>query len=127
MNIQYFLYQLIASWFLILAGIAVANFMNFNMIELLRVAPESLNEGMLEELISRSKHTQFKFATIMWVGASVIATIIAYSVQKSFVYVIGVAALAFGLFSWAHTVSELSFFPTLGGQAIWFFCLRLRI
>lgn len=109
MNAQYFLYQLIASLFLILAGVAVANFMTFNLIELLYAAPESVSEGMLEELVSQNKRSQFKFATIMWVGASVISTIITYSANKSFGYVIAVATCAYGLFSWAHIIANVSF------------------
>lgn len=79
MNFLYFAYQLVATFFLIMAGIAVANFMAFDLFHVLEGQSGveiSQNIGNKEVMYHR-----VKFGLMMWIGGIVISLSITFSKQ----------------------------------------------
>lgn len=95
MNLLYFTYQLIAAFFLIMAGIAVANFVAFDLSQLLekegQVVIPPIREGV-EHLYHHAK-----FGLIMWVSSMIISLTITFSRQLWLGYplLIGLITLLF--------------------------------
>lgn len=93
MNFKYLYYQLVATSFLIMAGIAVANFMTFEIVQ--------VGSGGFENIGSELERTfppHFKFSGMMWIGAIIISLTITYSNQLSFIYPFLIAVISLLIF-----------------------------
>ncbi|MFK7936912.1 MAG: hypothetical protein AB8G22_25585 [Saprospiraceae bacterium] len=77
MNSLYFLYQLVAIFFLVMAGIAVANYMTFDLSHVLEQQTGVEMTGTLGN--SENLYHRLRFGLLMWIGGVIIALTTAYS------------------------------------------------